>query len=69
MVEALTDQELEAVLLHELAHVRRRDNLVSLFQSWLSCVFWFHPVIWLIDHQLLVERERACDEEVLLHAR
>ena len=65
VVEALTDQELEAVLPHELAHVRRRDNLVSLFQSWLSCVFWFHPVIWLIDHQLLEERERACDEEVL----
>ena len=68
VVEALTDQELEAVLLHELAHVRRRDNLVSLFQSWLGCVFWFHPVIWLIDHQLLEERERACDEEVLSHA-
>jgi TonB family protein len=68
VVEALTDQELQAVLLHELAHVRRRDNLVSLFQSWLGCVFWFHPVIWLIDHQLLEERERACDEEVLSHA-
>ena len=68
VVEALTDQELEAVLLHEVAHVRRRDNLVSLFQSWLSCVFWFHPVIWLIDRQLLAERERACDEEVLSHA-
>ena len=68
VVEALTDQELEAVLMHELAHVRRRDNLVSLFQSWLGCVFWFHPVVWLINRQLLVERERACDEEVLLHA-
>lgn len=68
VVEALTDQELVAVLLHEVAHVRRRDNLVSLFQSWLSCVFWFHPVIWLIDRQLLAERERACDEEVLSHA-
>ena len=68
VVEALTDQELEAVLLHEVAHVRRRDNLVSLFQSWLSCVFWFHPAIWLIDRQLLEERERACDEEVLSYA-
>jgi len=68
VVEALTDQELEAVLLHEVAHVRRRDNLVGLFQSWLGCVLWFHPVIWLIDRQLLEERERACDEEVLSHA-
>jgi TonB family protein len=69
VVEALTDQELEAVLLHEVAHVRRRDNLVSLFQSWLGCVFWFHPVIWLINRQLLQEREHACDEEVLSHTR
>jgi TonB family protein len=67
VVEAFTNQELEAVLLHEVAHVRRRDNLVNLFQLWLGCVFWFHPVIWLINRQLLVEREGACDEEVLLH--
>jgi TonB family protein len=68
VVESLTDQELEAVLLHEVAHVRRHDNLVSLFQSWLSCVFWFHPGIWLIDRHLLEERERACDEDVLSYA-
>ena len=68
VVEALTDQELEAVLTHELAHVRRCDNLVNLFQAWLGCVLWFHPVVWLINRQLLVEREGACDEEVLLHA-
>ncbi len=67
VLEALTNQELEAILLHELAHVRRHDNLVSLFQSWLGCVFWFHPVIWIIDRQLLEERECACDEEVLSH--
>ena len=65
MVEALTDQELDAVILHELVHVQRRDNLVSLFQTWLCAVFWFFPVVWLIDRQLLVEREIACDEEVL----
>ena len=68
VLEALTNQELEAILLHEIAHVRRHDNLVGLFQSWLGCVFWFHPVIWLIDRQLLEERERACDEEVLSHS-
>ena len=67
VAEAFTDQELRAVLLHEIAHIRRRDNLVNLLQSWLGCVFWFHPAVWLINHQLLVEREGACDEEVLLH--
>jgi len=68
VVASLTDQELEAVLLHEVAHIRRRDNLASLFQSWLGCVFWFHPAIWLIDRYLLEEREGACDEEVLSYA-
>jgi TonB family protein len=67
LIDAFTDQELEAVFLHEVAHVRRRDNLVNLFQSCLGCMFWFHPMIWLINRQLLVEREGACDEEVLLH--
>ena len=68
MVEALTAPELEAVILHELVHVQRGDNLVSFFQSWLCGVFWFYPVVWLIDRQLLVERELACDEEVLASA-
>jgi TonB family protein len=69
MVEALTEDELEAVMLHELVHVQRRDNLASTFQSWLCGVFWFYPVVWLIDRQLLVERELACDEEVLATTR
>ena len=67
VAETLTNEELEAIFLHEVAHVRRRDNLAGMFQSWLCCAFWFHPVIWLIERQLLLERERACDEEVLSH--
>ena len=43
------------LLLHELVHVRRRDNLISDFQMVLGSFFWFY----------LVERELACDEEVL----
>ena len=52
-------------MMHEIAHVARRDNLVSNLQMALCCVFWFHPVVWAIDRKLLAERERACDEAVI----
>ena len=61
----LDDEELKAVLLHELAHVERRDNLWGNFQTALECVFWFNPSVWLVGRRLLAERERACDERVL----
>jgi TonB family protein len=61
----LEEAELEAVMLHELAHVERRDNLAGLFQAALCCLFWFHPLVWLVSRRLIEERERACDERVL----
>jgi TonB family protein len=65
MANDLTDAELEAVLLHELIHIGRRDNLVSNLHMMLCCLFWFHPLTWIIDGRLLNERERACDEAVI----
>ena len=62
----LDDAQLEAVLAHEAAHVRRRDNLTSLFHMLVEATFWFHPLVWWMESQLVKERERACDEEVLL---
>lgn len=61
----LSDDELAAVLIHELVHLERRDNLVVLLQRILTSLLWFYPLTWLIDIKLLEERERACDEEVL----
>jgi bla regulator protein BlaR1 len=65
IVNRLTDAELEVVLMHELAHVRRRDNLFGAAQLLIGALAWFHPLVWLIDRRLLAEREMACDEEVL----
>ena len=61
----LSDEELAAILIHELVHLERRDNLVVVLQRILTSLLWFYPPTWLIDRKLLEERERACDEEVL----
>jgi bla regulator protein blaR1 len=61
----LEDAHLEAILIHELWHVRRRDNLAAAIHMLVEAVFWFHPLIWWLGSRLVEERERACDEEVL----
>jgi bla regulator protein blaR1 len=65
IVERLKPRQLEAVLAHELCHVRRRDNLTSAIHMMVEAVFWFHPLVWWIGARLVEERERACDEAVL----
>jgi len=65
IAERLTPQQLDAVVAHELCHVRRRDNLFAAIHMVVEAVFWFHPLVWWIGARLVEERERACDEEVL----
>lgn len=65
MAERQSDDEFEAVMMHELIHVRRSDNLLSTLQMLLCCALWFHPLVWLIDGWLLGEREMVCDEQVI----
>jgi TonB family protein len=65
LAATLDDDELRAVLVHELSHVARRDNLLSLAQSALCAIFWFHPLVWLAASRSRVERERACDERTI----
>lgn len=60
----LSDPELESVLMHEVIHIQRRDNLVASLQMILCSIFWFHPLIWVIDRKMLSDREQACDQEV-----
>jgi TonB family protein len=67
IADHLTEAELDTVIMHELFHVIRRDNLFGNLQMILCCLFWFHPIVWLIDRKLLAERERACDEAVIDH--
>ena len=65
LFERLTPGQLNAVIAHELYHVRRRDNLVAAFHMFVETVFWFHPMVWWIGRRMVEERERACDDAVL----
>jgi len=53
---------LEAVLAHELAHVRRHDYLVNLMQSMVEALFFYHPAAWWVSRQIRTERENCCDD-------
>ncbi|MGI8837964.1 MAG: TonB family protein [Pyrinomonadaceae bacterium] len=61
----LDDGELEVIMLHELVHIQRRDNLVGNFQLVLCALLWFHPLVWVLSRKLFDEREQACDEKVM----
>jgi bla regulator protein BlaR1 len=61
----LTHEQLETIFLHEICHVRRRDNLTAAIHMVVTTVFWFYPPIYWIGQRLMHERETACDEEVL----
>ena len=61
----LSREQLDAVVRHEMCHVRRRDNLTFAIHMGVETLFWFHPLVWWIGTRLVEEREQACDEAVL----
>jgi beta-lactamase regulating signal transducer with metallopeptidase domain len=63
----LSPAQMEAVLAHELCHVRRRDNMTMAMHMIVEALLWFHPLVWWIRLRLVEEQELACDEEVLRH--
>jgi tetratricopeptide (TPR) repeat protein/beta-lactamase regulating signal transducer with metallopeptidase domain len=65
IIERVNDSELEAIFLHEFAHIRYKDNLIAFIHMLVEALFWFHPVVWWTGSRLVFERERACDESVL----
>jgi beta-lactamase regulating signal transducer with metallopeptidase domain/uncharacterized protein involved in exopolysaccharide biosynthesis len=64
-LSGLSPQQLEAILAHELAHVRRLDYLVNVFQCVLETLMFYHPVVWWISRQVRDERENCCDDLVI----
>ena len=62
-----TAKDLEPVLLHELAHIKRKDCLVNWVQIVLQILYFYNPIIWVANWAIRRERELACDDEVVLY--
>lgn len=62
VLTGLTPRQLEAVLAHELAHVRRHDYIVNLLQAAVETLLFYHPAVWWVSRTVRVEREHCCDD-------
>ncbi len=65
IVTGLTSQQLDALLAHELTHVRRHDYLVNLIQTLVETVLFYHPAIWWMSRKIRAEREYCCDDAAI----
>ncbi len=63
----LSSTQLEAIILHELVHIKRRDYLLNLIQSVIEVFLFFHPTYWFLANVIEREREQACDQTTLRH--
>ncbi len=64
-IAGLSQDQVEVILAHELAHIKRNDFLINIFQSVIEILFFFHPAIWWISANIRNERENACDDIAL----
>ena len=58
----LSDEQLQSVIAHELAHIRRFDSLVNLFQIGVETLLFYHPAVWWLNKKIRAEREHCCDD-------
>lgn len=65
LLNSLEIDQVEAILLHELAHIKRHDYLINLLQTLLETFFFYHPVVWMLSKELRSIREECCDDLVV----
>ena len=65
MLSHLSLGEIESILMHELYHLKRLDNLMNLVQRLVELIFFFNPAIWILSEMISSEREKRCDDLVL----
>jgi beta-lactamase regulating signal transducer with metallopeptidase domain len=65
ILSKLSAAELDSILAHELAHIKRWDYPTNLLQKVAQALFFFHPAVWIIGRELTIERELACDDWAL----
>jgi beta-lactamase regulating signal transducer with metallopeptidase domain len=62
---SLPAEQIETILLHELAHISRHDYLINLLQNIVETVFFYHPAVWSASRRIRLERELACDDQTI----
>jgi bla regulator protein blaR1 len=65
LASGLTTDQLEAIFIHELVHIKRNDYLLNLLQSLMEALFFFNPFVWVLSSRLRTEREHCCDDAVV----
>lgn len=61
----LNEEQIRAVIAHELAHIRRLDSFVNLFQIAAETLFFYHPAVWWVSQRIRAEREHCCDDQAI----
>jgi len=61
-VTYLSVEQMEAILAHELAHIRRNDYFFNILHSLVEIIFYFHPAVWWLSNTIRNERENCCDD-------
>jgi beta-lactamase regulating signal transducer with metallopeptidase domain len=61
-ISGLSTSQIELILAHELAHVRRHDWLVNFAQIVIEALLFYHPAMWWVSNQIRKERENCCDD-------
>ena len=69
LLTGLSTREIEAILAHELAHIRRHDYLVNLIQTTCETILFYHPAVWWISREIRRERENCCDDLAVHRSR
>lgn len=62
LLSGLSTEQIEAIIAHELAHIKRNDYILNILQTLIETIFFFHPAVWYISSQIRKERENACDD-------
>ena len=65
ITSGLSPEQIESVLAHELAHLKRHDHLVNLLQRVIESLLFFHPAVWWVSRHIRIEREHCCDDLVI----
>jgi beta-lactamase regulating signal transducer with metallopeptidase domain len=67
-LSGLSPTQVEAILVHELSHIRRHDYLVSVLQSIVEALLFYHPAVWWVSRHIRREREHCCDDLAVQYA-